>query len=724
MNADLLANIPPEMKKLPNWICWKKQPRGDKVTKIPINPKSGSFASVANPSHWTTFEGARQAAEAKGLDGIGFVFTDAAGLIGIDVDGEIDPELPAYFDSYAERSQSGKGVHIICRGKLPQGAKNRTGNHEIYGHGRYFVVTGDKIHDAPIRECQQQVEAFAGWLDESKAAAQPSTEDGTASTGATSGGSPSFDWSQFNPEHPTNEPPRSTPPPADLLAQIRASPQGAKFDRLWAGNLDDAGGDHSRADAALLAILRFWTGGDKAESFALFEQSGLRREKWTTREDYRESTWKSIDSGSVFGDGTAAGSSSGHSEAGGAGQAKQEPPQSVRPYTTRSWGELRGMTLPPQEFFLGEAFALGQLSVILGQGGLGKSRWALNEARNQVLGLPFADLPTGTRPLRHLMMGSENNIHRLHKDVTAMSAGLTDEEIRRLDEHIRLATLENPDDPFITVGDDENVKRWRATLRAFRPNVVWVDPWGDVQEGDANADADARSTLRKLLHVIKEANPNAGTVILGHSRTGANNIRQATGYDAANFMKGSKALYSAARCVFNLAPGDESENPPIVCVHAKNNNGPRHPEFAMRLDPATMTYHVDEAFDLDAWRASVESVANGKRGRGTGKSTRPLEEYRQYAASVCEGGPWAADAFRHRIQQMTKAAEKPARAILQDWIKEGIVRVSGRTKETPSRILYGTPEQIAAFMQPDLPGAPPTQKTSTGRERRRAKVAT
>ena len=46
-------------------------------------------------------------------------------------------------------------------------------------------------------------------------------------------------------------------------------------------------------------MLRFWTGGDKTRSFTLFLQSGLNRAKWE-REDYRESTWKQIDNGSVF----------------------------------------------------------------------------------------------------------------------------------------------------------------------------------------------------------------------------------------------------------------------------------------------------------------------------------------------------------------------------------------------------------------------------------------
>jgi hypothetical protein len=47
-------------------------------------------------------------------------------------------------------------------------------------------------------------------------------------------------------------------------------------------------------------MLRFWTGGDKARAFALFSQSGLSREKWTSREDYRERTWAAVSDGDTY----------------------------------------------------------------------------------------------------------------------------------------------------------------------------------------------------------------------------------------------------------------------------------------------------------------------------------------------------------------------------------------------------------------------------------------
>lgn len=371
------------------------------------------------------------------------------------------------------------------------------------------------------------------------------------------------------------------------------------------------------------------------------------------------------------------------------------------PYTTRAWGELSRMLLPPLEYFWGQAFALGSNGILFGQGGLGKSRLALNLVRNQVIGLPFAGLATGNRPLRQLMMGSENSIHRLQHDVRKMSAGLTSEQLTMLDTHIRLATLENPEDPFITLGDMANVIRWRVTLEAFKPEVLWVDPFGDLLDGEANSDEDVRGTLRTLNRLLREVCPNAACVILAHSRTGAKNIAQAVGFDAANFGKGSKALYSAARSVWNLAPGNESEDPPVVLFHAKNNNGPRHPPMAVRLDPKSMLYELVEGFDFDAWQAIVSARASGK-GKGRTTPARPLEEYRAAVLLLVQEGPLPAGILEAKIKQCTGVSDRTVRAILQEVVHAGVLKKSARVKERDGHVLYGLPADVDKIMRPEL----------------------
>ena len=277
-------------------------------------------------------------------------------------------------------------------------------------------------------------------------------------------------------------------------------------------------------------------------------------------------------------------------------------------FTVRSWDEIVEMELTPKRMIYGRLLACGQLQTIFGQGGLGKSRLATNLARNQVLGLPFLGVETIGEPLRHLFVGSENDAHRWQVDARCMSKGLRTADLGKLGEHIRMTTLEAAEDSFINLGDERNVAKWRETLRGWPCDVLWVDPWGDVIEGDG-FDRDVRSTLATLRKLAREVNPDAGVVVLAHARTGASNIAQAGGFDAANFGKDSKALFSCSRAVVNVAPFDASETPDLCWIPAKCNDGKRPEALRIRLDPDTLTYHAVEPLDVEGWQRSVKEFA-------------------------------------------------------------------------------------------------------------------
>jgi hypothetical protein len=86
----------------------------------------------------------------------------------------------------------------------------------------------------------------------------------------------------------------TAPPGVDDAEIIRRASEagngaGEKFKRLWAG---DRSGDKSasEADLALCNYLAFWCGPDPERIAALVAQSGLFRDKWQQREDYRRWT--------------------------------------------------------------------------------------------------------------------------------------------------------------------------------------------------------------------------------------------------------------------------------------------------------------------------------------------------------------------------------------------------------------------------------------------------
>lgn len=151
--ADVLAGL--ELVGWPHFLCWRPEQRNGDWTKPPVNPHTGDYASSTDPTTWAPFDVAVRRAQAEGW-GLGFVFSATLNpFAGIDLDACRDPQtgllvpwaqsIVAAFDSYAEVSPSQTGVKIIVRGKpRKNGKKSGAGGTavEVYGHARYFTLTG------------------------------------------------------------------------------------------------------------------------------------------------------------------------------------------------------------------------------------------------------------------------------------------------------------------------------------------------------------------------------------------------------------------------------------------------------------------------------------------------------------------------------------------------------------------------------------------------------
>lgn len=267
----MYEGIPQELKNLPNWICWKAvpQPRPDDpdhIGKIPINPRTGGKAQSNNPDTWTDFDTALKASEQH--SGIGFMFGNSP-FFGVDVD-KAEPDIREFLDggngivsefihalrSYAELSPSGKGIHIICRGELPKGARRR-GNVEMYDSGRFFTVTGNNIGEyTAVEDCTEAIkplhEKYLG---------------GTRS-------------------EPAQRVIQAAPLPCSVSEVLEAASRaknGSRFQALYAGNFAEYS-SQSEADMAFCNMLAFWTGRNAALMDEIFRNSGLMRDKWDRRQ--------------------------------------------------------------------------------------------------------------------------------------------------------------------------------------------------------------------------------------------------------------------------------------------------------------------------------------------------------------------------------------------------------------------------------------------------------
>ncbi|MFP6720269.1 MAG: hypothetical protein VCF25_08395, partial [Candidatus Poribacteria bacterium] len=52
--------IPAELRILDRWVCWKREIRNQKPTKVPYGATSLKRASADDPSTWTSFEIAKE----------------------------------------------------------------------------------------------------------------------------------------------------------------------------------------------------------------------------------------------------------------------------------------------------------------------------------------------------------------------------------------------------------------------------------------------------------------------------------------------------------------------------------------------------------------------------------------------------------------------------------------------------------------------------------------
>jgi len=269
-NALDLEAVPPSLRPLRRWVLWRIEERDGKPTKVPYQP-NGQRAKANDPKTWTGLWEAFRALESRRFAGLGFVLGD--GITGVDLDWKewegdgVPPEALAIVErlaSYTEWSPSGKGCHILLKGKLPEGSANQNkglapGVHlEAYDGGRFFTFTGKRWEGYPhdLEERQEALEALARELLRREAQEAP-------------------------------PPPRGGPlelTDAELLERMFSSANGPHLRGLWAGEWRALGyPSQSEADLALAGALMFWTGNDFARADRLFRQSGLYRPKWDKR---------------------------------------------------------------------------------------------------------------------------------------------------------------------------------------------------------------------------------------------------------------------------------------------------------------------------------------------------------------------------------------------------------------------------------------------------------
>lgn len=274
------------LKRQKQWLCWNYvKDKDGKKTKKPISYKN--TASGTNEEYretWCTYDEAILAKEKYGFNGIGFVIPD--NYFGIDIDkrsledGTTKDILSIVDNTYAEKSPSGEGLHIIGKVdkiKIPKNSDDTKLNEQYYQKNphnkiecyiggltnRFFTFTEDVIVDKPINDCTKQLLTFLDKYMKKETKEITSTDSDILESACT-----------------------------DIIEIIKKSEQAEKFKKLYFdGDITDYEDNDSSADMALCDILAFYCGEDFELIDKLFCGSKLYREKWK-RLDYKHNTIK------------------------------------------------------------------------------------------------------------------------------------------------------------------------------------------------------------------------------------------------------------------------------------------------------------------------------------------------------------------------------------------------------------------------------------------------
>ena len=248
--------IPDELKSLRQWVCSGRD-------KKPVTPGTGAPASPTDPLTWGTYSEAVN----SGQINIGFVLSPHDPYCIVDLDDKEDnpatPEQLERFmkiinslDSYTEISQGGRGVHIVCKGSVPRGAKK---DHvEVYSESRYMIFTGNVLRDREIKDCQETLNHLYSEMQSSRTFME-------------------LDW---------------IPPIVDdneIYRMGSSADNAEKFNNLWNGNWqvypEYAHEGQSSADLALFSMLCFYSSSNE-QVIRMFRASALGQRDKAGRDDY------------------------------------------------------------------------------------------------------------------------------------------------------------------------------------------------------------------------------------------------------------------------------------------------------------------------------------------------------------------------------------------------------------------------------------------------------
>jgi len=253
--------LPQELKQYNSWILWRLENKEGKLIKRPVSAITKRPIDITDNKNYCAFDVAVNAIDE--YHRLGFALSDNDPFTFVDLDdskGDAEIlkkqiDISNWFDSYQERSPSGKGLHIIIKGSVGKGINTKIA--EIYSKDRFMTITGDCYKHMDIRDYNNDINSLKQYL-------KPDKETVNIP-----------DYSNYVPTFTDEE----------LYYKCRDAANGQKFLDLFAGEWKQYYKSQSEADLSLINILAFYT-KDREQITRLFYYSKLGERKKAKRANY------------------------------------------------------------------------------------------------------------------------------------------------------------------------------------------------------------------------------------------------------------------------------------------------------------------------------------------------------------------------------------------------------------------------------------------------------
>lgn len=315
---------------------------------------------------------------------------------------------------------------------------------------------------------------------------------------------------------------------------------------------------------------------------------------------------------------------------------------------------------------------LGMVTILAGDGGLGKTTVALDLTARVTRGRPMPDGSEGLgEPAGVVVLSSEDAVDC----VLVPRLTLAGADLERV-ATVGVKTAEGEERRLVVTPEDlvrleDAVREVGARLVIFDPLAAYVD-----EEANLHHNQDARRVLARL-HALAER--------LTIAVLGIHHFNRGQHHDAVHRLTGSAGIANAARSVLVVGPEpDEPSGERMVLAVAKRNLAPRStPSLAYRLDvPA------GEEHPVVAWQGPCAATANDLVAVPTDPEERSTQDDAvSLLRELLGAGPMLAKDVEREMRGTPERARRKAKRVL------GVVSQRQDPHDPKSPWLWSLPER-------------------------------